>query len=224
MSGPLLLRRRGLLGADDWKADYVRDGLLMWLDGEHNGPGGVHNDPLVTWYDQSGNGYDWSNHGAEVKAQCVSFPYGATQYLDRETLPVGVAYMELAVLFKRLPTYSAILTGFGEGSQVNGNMTALNARLTMRIDGRNRAMPIQTNVVYSATSTGYLNGVLQEEDSGTGGWTAKVPKIGAYNTGNSSAFSGQLYAIRLYDRVLTDAERQKNLAADARRFGIEVAT
>lgn len=214
---PLLWRGLHGGGGGDWKSLYVQDGLLMWLDGEHTGPNGELQATLETWYDQSGNGKDWTNNGAVPGLRGVSFDASKTQYLamDGNNRPTGVAYIEVVFSTSASPNYQSILMGFGSNP---GNIFLKGAKLAMRTANGDVLLDVEKDKVYSVTSTGVMNGEQLTPESGNTSWTALYCRIGAYNSSNTYRFTGTIYAIRLYSRVLTAAEIAQNQAADLARF------
>ena len=206
---------------------YVTNGLIMWLDGERNGTNGSHETTLTTWVDQSGNGWDWTNHGATVSSKSIVFENSA--YLSREyqSLPSNVAMMEVVV--KRI-TGGAILLGFGLNKIGNINIASSNDRITFHVatgtssDSNVGFLLGDDNYIHAANSEGYLDGVQAETAGNSSSWQYEYPSIGRYLGSNGGAdqyaFVGEIYCIRLYSRILTESEILSNYAVDAARFGI----
>lgn len=75
----LIAERNGLLVADGWKNPYVTDGLVAMWDGEWNVGGGKHDANAASWVDLSGNGHDialsgdfgWSSDACEARTNAV---------------------------------------------------------------------------------------------------------------------------------------------------------
>ena len=187
-------RRRAMMAArtcNDWKDQYVRDGLLMWLDGEHTGPNGEWQAELDTWYDQSGNDRNWENHGAVPGLKSLNFDASATQYLlmNSSLKPSGVAYMEVVFEAAALPTYSSILMGF---KSETGNIFTAGGTLAFRVGSGNVKVSISKDTIYSASSTGWLNGEKKTLASDSTSWSAGYVRIGSYNSSNTYRFGGKM--------------------------------
>ena len=207
---------------------YVTDGLIMWLDGERNGVDGAHTPPMSTWVDQSGNGWDWDNMGATVSAQAISF--SGSNYLKRayNDVPTNVAMME--IVFSSPHTGSGlIVSGFGDGKPGNILMGSGNGVLFHTGTDKDTWTKLFENDwdggVHSYSSGGYRDGVYDvASEAFSSSWQYLYPSIGCYlgSGGNNPQyqFKGSIYCIRMYSRVLTEAEILSNYAVDAARFGI----
>lgn len=212
---------------------YVTDGLIMWLDGEKNSTDGAHASPLTTWVDQSGNGWDWTNGSssmaATVNAKSLSFD-GSNDYLYRpyQSVPNNVAMME--IVYKRTKG-GCVLTGFGRSKPGNINIHSTAGSITFHTgtgnssDSNTGFQPGDTaGTTISVNSAGYVNGVAVETAGNGNDWQYEYPSIGKYrgSSGNDSSycFQGEIFCIRLYNRILTEQEILANYAVDASRFNI----
>lgn len=216
--------------------EYVSDGLIMWLDGEKNGLNGAHETTLTTWVDQTGNGWDWTNGSgtaaATANAKSVLFD-GSNDYLYRsyQSLPSNVQMME--IVFKG-EKGGIIISGFGRNKIGNINIASSSDMMTCHTGTgtsttSNTAMRVGTgnamdNTIRSVNSAGYINGEAVTTSNNSSDWQYEYPSIGRYlgssGTGNEYQFKGEIYCIRLYSRILTEAEILANYAVDAARFGI----
>ena len=206
---------------------YVQDGLVMWLDGEKNGADGAHETTLTTWVDQTGNGWDWTNSGATVGEKSVIFADNAHLNRNKNDLPQNVAMIEIA--YKKT-TGGCVLTGFGRTYLGNINMPSSSDLIVFHTasgsgSDKNTAFDASANTAHTANSAGYLDGVqIESFVSSAADWQYTYPCIGLYRgsggTGTQYPFSGEIYCIRLYSRVLTEQEILHNASIDAQRFGI----
>lgn len=208
---------------------YVSDGLIMWLDGIKNGTNGAHETTLATWVDQTGNGWNWTNSNATVAENSVVFN-GTNSYLYRayQSVPANAATVEIVAKKTR---GGCILTGFGRDKVGNMNIPSSGNNLVFHTSAgsgadKNTAFDFGTaGEIHSANSSGYLDGqAIQSFVSSAADWQYEYPSIGNYlgSGGNNPQypFTGEIYCIRLYNRVLTQQEILANYAADVARFGI----
>lgn len=208
---------------------YVADGLVLWLDGEKNSANGAHVSNLTTWVDQSGNGWDFENVGATVNAKSLSFN-GTSQYLKRafDSLPHDVKMMEVVV---NRTSGNNVISGFG--NLYPGNITCGGSKyISFQIgtgtgDDKNAGFNLPDDIVgtvFSANSAGYINGTAIETRTDSNAWQYRYPCIGGYlgsgGTNFQYGFKGEIYCIRMYNRILTEQEILANYAVDAHRFGI----
>lgn len=228
----LMRRRRALMMAqgDDWKSDYVQDGILMWLDGEHNSIDGSHDPSLTVWRDQSGNGYDWKLGGTfDIGAASVGVSgscYGSL--IAGKDLPPSPQFYEI-VLSKSGAIDNAgefIYGGYGNtqnypsniwlfhknnADALNFNNTTPTKGVTPKLDG---SITYYNSELY-INDQKVANAGIYDGWSRTGKWLFQYSD--RYN------FSGRLFALRVYNRTLTESEILRNFAADQKRFGIEVS-
>ena len=222
-----ILRRR-LMMADH----YVGGGLLLHLDGINNTGHGHDPNPAV-WADLSGNGHDatltrivdgdlfgdrymdgdfcWGNSDliqrpsvmtVEVVADINTYPYPAT-------LPEGWA-VNNSIYVKT--TYSVSCWGPGGAWVVYGDIQPLS------LDGR------YTGGLYYKACSGegnpiYLNGVQNAELKNAGGGSRYI-QLAHKNDQPTVVIRARVYAVRVYDRVLSADEVAHNFAIDQRRFGV----
>lgn len=231
----LMRRRRALMAAQggDWKSDYVQDGILMWLDGEHNSIDGSHDPNLTVWCDQSGNGYDWNMGGTfDVKTKSVKVAGSGYGSLVSASLPKG-AYIEIVVLCSQLSTSTSdaqsILNGYGNVNEypravyINNNSydTSKN-RLVFGYNTKSKGVVLpELDKPFYCNSELYVNNQKESNVLGYQSWSVTGKWLFTYKS--AYRFHGELFALRIYNRVLTEAEILRNFAADQKRFGIEVS-
>lgn len=229
----LMRRRRALMGKQggDWKSDYVQDGILMWLDGEHNSVDGAHDSNLVTWIDQSGNGYDWNLGGTfEVGSKYIGVSgsgYGGL--IDGKNMPPSPQFCEI-VLSKSGSIgnggYEFIYGGYGNANSPHTNVFLVRKgadSLTFgNVNAANGVVPRLNGKTTYYNSDLYVNNQKTANTNITDSW-GKIGKwLFQYELGGYK-FAGRLFALRVYNRTLTESEILRNFAADKKRFGIEVS-
>ena len=221
--------------------EYIKDGLQLWLDGIKNSRNG-HSNIAYTWQDLSGNKYDFSfykgNSAAGIEDNCLRFG-GATLYKCQNTtlqeLMMGAKERTIEIVCSIDTSNTTAKTIF-----LGGNSTELMGGVGMWYRPASNGMCISgssyayetTDVAnphtYSAifNSTTYGSATFYQDNtlrgSKTGGTMANTQlTIGGRDYGSSTyAFIGNIYCIRVYDRQLTQEERQHNRKIDKERFGI----
>ena len=208
---------------------YVTDGLIMWLDGEKNGQNGEHNDSVTKWYDQTGNEWDWTASNAfTAGSNYIEF---SGDRLQRADIPQNVAMVEIVIAFptnSSSSSYTAILTGFTDAYPGNVTTHANNIEFhtgTSTGSANNKKLTrIADTNPHSYNSAGYIDGATSSTfTSGGDSWQYDRPAIGNYRSHDDRGeypFSGKIYCIRLYSRILTEAEVLENYNVDSVRFGI----
>ena len=221
------------------KYNLITDDLQLYLDGIENTRNG-HNTSATCWEDLSGNGYDFTigssinfnsdrvtfsgSGGASNKALCVKngssvAGLGGTSYYDNYTYQYVV---------KRLNTGNAILCQWNlyhcfawyngyyllscntsypvcyySANQINDLMqiTVIYKTGGARVLVNNSAMTMSTTTNNFGGSNGYVC-------------------IGTRYAANDNLYPGDIYAIRIYNRELSDNELLTNWQYDSSRFGI----
>lgn len=215
----------------DWKSDYVQNGILMWLDGEHNSTDGTHDSNLVTWIDQSGNGYDWNMSGTfEVKPKSIAVNGAGYGTLPSSvSLPTG-DFIEIVLMQYVYPSGTndaqSILNGYGNVTAfpraIYANTTNNHNLIVFGASTNSKGIVSPgLNQCFYCNSSLYLNGQIVPKYNGYQSWSGTGKWLFKYKT--SFMFKGEVFAIRVYNRVLTEAEILRNFAADQKRFGIEVS-
>ena len=212
--------------------EYVQGGLVMQLDGIERG-----DDPSV-WTDLSGNGFDWALDSANCtwkdiglhfdgkgvcgslvdatksfagKVKTIEFVYAnETTASESIIFTPGLAYVSYVYTQGQVvglgSNNSSALNGFGNtGSKTNGYHAVYN----------------DTNS-WNGVSELVMNGMSREAVKAGNWWgCGAVAALGNRNNGSASKpAKGILMALRIYDRVLTPAERIQNEELDRERFGV----
>lgn len=223
------LRRRILESASAELGDYVKDHMVLWLDGINNTLQG-HDDASAYWYDLSGNNHDFA---------IGSYNQWAADHL---TMVRGIAtdvglptdFKHTEIVFKNAGTETNTMVIFPHGSDYicffahstmafapNGSVGDY-PRLSLADSWTDlHAVSFPRN--YKAgTSLGkiYLDGQLATTTTASSGtWNnVQYKRVCAYDSLTGNPYKGNIYAIRLYNRVLTDAEILHNWREDQRRF------
>ena len=214
----LMARRRALMARKPFDCPYVKDGLVFWLDGIRKG-----DDPTV-WKDLvrgiafDMSGVTFTTNGVEF----VSGSYGAYDgniavAWDVGTIEACVDYAsyQTAILSQKSysPTPLSLINGTGANvgyaadgqARPRGNATYGWKTLSVNAD----------LVVRNGTSVGFGT-----NDS----WTVNPDRytyLGIRRSDLSSyRFTGTMYAIRIYNRKLTEQEMIFNQSVDNNRFNL----
>lgn len=207
----------------DTAPDYINDGLVFWLDGIDKG--GTHG----KWVDLIG-GVEFQNHGATAIGKGWRFDKSADdqpQYLDSETrlnYPVATHSVEVCFRYGEWEASALLFATNIEGSIAAGYIKG--GLFSFRhgdprgsfVFAPDKEMAVS---ISAAANNGIANGApLQFTDIQT--WdAASYPHIGWRGYG-SSVFIGEIYSIRVYNRLLSAEEMRHNQKVDARRFGLSL--
>jgi hypothetical protein len=224
---------------------YVKSGLVLWYDGIYNGGIGVHNDNSSltkgVWKDLSSLGNDgtlqsfdynssngWITNGLKFNGRpnLVNFNLNIpnTHTVEFIVMPRGGGYNGVFSVASNLTkTYSTpggsytdflfYNTAIGGGS--NYLVTGLNytkqSLFTMTFDGT------------TSTRTMYHNSVSKSIYYAGGGASGDFSQYTGFLLGNGGwgTLSGEIYAVRVYNRVLTPSEITQNYEIDKVRYGID---
>ena len=211
---------------------YVQDGLIAQWDGIDNVGTGTHSGETLTWKDLKGscdltrtsNGY-WADDDAfHVANGCAAA--GATAAPDYDT--IEVVYRSSSVDGEVL--FSSGLSGGRRYVAFSNDEDAIAVYADgSGADGYYARTPQETGVLRSFTARYAADSVISvatnglkivnpsrlTQELGTG---AGVLRLGAMNASDDKAWSGEIFAIRLYSRALADRELALNANLDAMRF------
>ena len=227
---------------------YVTEGLIGMWDGEWNSANGVHRGRINVWHDLTENGQDIPidmNH-AIMHSNCIEFDgkgRGATinsplALSDMLTIEV-VAQREKAYVnatTRPFFCYSQNVYWRGNGTEQGGpigyNLYVDNDRYSSyihmyccpNVETVNNPVALSYSAIdptfYSApTYYPLINGVLSSRIRVYGYSSPRSSGIFAGTTSNADGAT-RIYCVRVYDRVLTEEEKQHNYAVDAERFGL----
>ena len=223
--------------------DYVKNGLILHLDGINN-TGSGHSNTSTIWKDLSGNnnngtikGASWLNDGLYFDGIDDWVPIKELNYnqftLEAVFEPKDVLNYEYQYIICNLEVggYGIALDAgnknlFGISYNTNivdyelllsQNDINLNVKntLTYTNDGKEHKLYLNGNLINSKVDE---NRVLGFPNDNTIMALGTNPK-GATNVGLES-FNGTIYSARMYNRVLTEQEVKNNYEIDKSRFGM----
>ena len=192
--------------------DYVRDGLILFLDGLNQG------NEAGKWIDTIG-GKEFTLANATQNANHISFANGNAR------CPDSLAYQTIEIVCN-ITAATGYMTLWTANGDKHCNIFKNNNNLGFGGNSSDPSISLAINVIrqYSALfGTAYtdikVNNITQTTGNATA-WssTPSGMNIGYYN-GNYN-LTADVYAIRLYNRQLTDAERLQNYQYDVQRFGL----
>lgn len=214
----------GSINADS----YVQNGLVFQLDGIDWGNVAGH------WIERK-NGYDWYEHNntnLHTEDDCMVLT-GNNYYITNDALPsfpISTHSIEMCVMFKNNGWVG--ITNFGSGNVSfwgNSNSILMWARGSS-ISGIPQSslynLPVSTNTrkvsVHAQSGIFWVDNIgITPTGTGTRGDAGRAV-IGTLGyTESSYGFKGSIYAIRIYNRQLSEEEIAHNYEIDKIRFNIE---
>lgn len=223
-------RRRALQSNNLLTDSYIQDGLIMHLDGlNKSGDNSLDQDGSITseytWIDLTGNGHNLKlNSSNYMRTNRVEFNKGSLM-----TSPIDYTqakHLEIVLYWwaNNVTTNQCMLPWGGN----NYTWVCKNQVFALRqSSGVNKGIAIEGTTKYSLSleassslNTAYVNGepaTLATPPTST--WSAANPSLMfAYTSQGSYPFKGSLYAIRVYDHVLSEKEILHNWELDKERF------
>ena len=220
-------------------SEYIQDGLIAMWDGIEHG-----DNPLV-WRDTSGNGWDATqrvaNAGWRWDADCYT---GTAQNGHGFGTPLALASVlrdhinghTIEIVFK--PGNTSRQTIFGQYNSGSGSKGGINLEYSPHRQGYFRAyfdgspdidVPAWKNGLVRMTCSSVCNGtnlrIFENGEFSIQGAQPTSNRIGDYqfiiggeNGRANMSILGELCAVRLYSRALTDAEIGHNYNIDRNRF------
>ena len=224
--GNLLMRRREMIlspvGGDDISG-YVKDGLIIFWDGIYNTANG-HDDTSTLWEDLSGNGH----HATYNSANLIGDKYLQTnsrglQYValsDSEKTAYKTGMTEIVIEPDSISSVSGILTLAGNTSGTsNGSVYLSKSSVCFNAGAPNKSVACIVGRHYYNSEL-WVDGEVTSNTDKRDSWSNKTNYLASYSNASSYPFSGKIYALRAYNRVLTNNEILQNWREDQRRFGI----
>ena len=227
------------------KQGYVKNGLVLYLDGINNTRSG-HNASSLYWEDLSGNNNDLlivDSSYVECKDNLYNFKGNTQGRMVLESFGSMKGTYEVVCKNTR-PTYSGyalthlpanngdkcriILFASSGRLSANGNVNA--PILASYTDFTNNLSTISITESSTSPIAYYVNGSVSattgnaSSNIGTYDTTKLLLGVRSYNRGYYDAFQGDIACVRVYDRVLTAAEILHNYNIDKERFGSGVTT
>lgn len=230
----MLIARRNLMagGGTPTAKDYVQDGLIAMWDGIENAGWGQHDPNATVWKDLAGS-HDFVLPSAfSIGDDCVVFT--KTQ---GEVQSWGIAkndILTIEVCGKKTSTVVGFAFKFN-GDYVAERMFAYlqtNNRGFQFVSSGNTMNRPAHDAKWTASATfemaessltelveTFYNGYSSPMNAGTSSWAKAGAYIGYYN-GDTYAFVGEMYSVRLYSRALLASEIAANYAIDKARFNL----
>lgn len=229
-------------------ADYVQDGLVMHLDGIENVAYGQAQDASSTvWHDLTGHGYDWTlasgtyswtakglylngtgvagsttKRADDFKSNLVTVEFVCRNESEPYSIFFNPGLNENVLIYtgndRRVGFWSSNL---GVQAVYPGYRPAGDTNYSYSVVYDYHSLPPRTDEP-SGVRDFMVGGVVQESDPLDNFLSINdgLPHLGG-RTGstNQRIAKGDLLAVRLYNRVLTDDERRTNAWVDSQRFG-----
>lgn len=218
-----------LFGDKGIPKDYVQDSLILWLDGIKNTRDG-HNAEATVWEDLVGDVNFTKTANFSFGDNCI-LPTGKMDSDNTIVVPNEFT-MEVVYQFTGGNNYHTI--GFSEVyPRFKGRKSGMLPRWMIAsgtwADGLEYTYALDLDATHSVAvsqnSDGrkcYHNGVFNSGDSVVATYNSAQT---LQNYDRSEILTGKIFAIRLYNRSLTDEELAQNYEIDKQRFGIaETAT
>lgn len=199
---------------------YIQNGLISHYDGIYNLRTG-HSSATTKWEDLTGSWdlQDAYGGGYTIQDNCYYFPSrGGLRFITAYNItPVTIEFAITTLdtsenylisgwnsVYPNMGTRNGYL--FIGSSSTFGCAVSLNEFHTVSIIGPDKRIIIDKQVpTIAATSVG-------------NGWVSSTRAIGAYSSIDNYSWNGNIYAIRFYNRELTDEEIIHNQTLDIRRF------
>ena len=210
-------------------SSYVQSGLIAQWDGIDNVGTGMHNPNATTWKDLKGNldmtltaKGSWTFNG-----NALHVAGGGAGAQGASATP---AYKTIEVVYKMTSSSGRIL--FTSGINTRFVIFDGDSSKKLYFDGSTTtkyiAWPYGADEVCFAAATYdgstvsnvYFNGNVRADGTLSNGWGTGDGKVavGDRTLSKSYPWTGDIYAIRLYDRALTAEEIARNAAIDKARF------
>ena len=206
--------------------DYVQDGILFWLDGIKNTRAG-HDASAARWEDLCDDPLYFTYNENSVIGDKYCIPNGKMA----GTSKVGstTTNYTIEIVTKKTTNDSSQMIcpwkGNNFGTLWIGNKVSEGGGQVAFGAGTNNSKSIDLPDAYIHTCScrGYadffLDGVAVTPTILSATWGTQYNQIGYYNTSYPRECTTEIYAIRIYKRLLTDAEIALNRSVDAARFG-----
>ena len=214
--------------------DYVQDGLVLLLDGIHNIRGG-HSTNTNVWEDLSGNNYDYTLNNIQINDNNIYFKGTNNSYaLRKENLSEifgNTLYDDRTIEIVVKDTSNSHIWMCGNSSSRKA-IGIYGGRLTVSIPPdyvstfslKNSALKVNNYSILHKKEGEicvYQNNEQLVNTNNLNCWdhSGEVSYIGNRST-NGTPLNGEIYSIRVYNRILTEKEINHNYQMDKKRFGI----
>ncbi len=216
--------------ADISVSSYVQNGLIAHWDGiENNGTAGGHVADAAQWKDLVAD-RAFALNSVTVNADRMTFAGATTSYgtlsADDTTATFGLAKGgTLEIVYASSSTANQVLLQSSSASGIAFGCWSGTTLIICNASSKTVAFSSGTatnsvSVLYAAakSSSAYVNGAAATMGANNSFSGASTTTVLGKRTSNSAAFSGSIYAIRLYSRQLTAEEAALNAAIDHYRF------
>lgn len=215
----LMLRRRTMTEKADPLTLYATNGLILWLDGIKNTANG-HDANAQYWEDLSGNGHDYLYATQNIIHEA---------FLDinsqGSTLRTSISTAEQSAI--RAGTVEIVYDAADSGTAtvmflpLGGGLNTISRKsgsILFAANVANKSIAI-TSGIHTYSSEMYKDGAVTANTGVAASWGHDYLN-GLFTYSSSYNAQGNLYALRVYGRVLSETEIKKNFQADKVRFGI----
>ena len=214
--------------------DYVQDGLVLLLDGIRNTRSG-HSTSINVWEDLSGNNYDYTLNNIQINDNNIYFKGTNNSYaLRKENLSEifgNTLYDDITIEIVVKDTSNSHIWMCGNSSSRKA-IGIYGGRLTVSIPPdyvstfslKNSALKVNSYSILHKKEGEICVCQNNEQLVNTNNlncWdhSGEVSYIGNRST-NVTPLNGEIYSIRVYNRILTEKEINHNYQMDKKRFGI----
>lgn len=200
------------------EAWYITDGLFLHLDGILNTRNG-HMEVPEMWEDLSGNEHDFVNHGAIFNKNHLQFN-GAECLISQNDLTQEAKMAEIVIQVENSVT-QCIMAGYSQSAV--GRISYKSGCILF--GNVNKSIESELNEKHYLNSELFKDGVKQVSKPVQIAWSDSTNEKfigGRFGSGIGApyGFIGKIYALRLYDRILTEEEILHNFEVDKQRFNI----
>ena len=211
-------------------ASYVQRGLIAQWDGIDNAGTGVHDPNATVWKDLKGSlDMTLTSKGRWMPRGNALFVSG----LGAQGTSAVPAYKTIEVVYRMAQNGGRLLFVSGLASRIVAFDPAAGIPKKIYFSGSESTKRIAWSLdttaicsaaaVYSGNSVAntYFNGAVTANDTNANTWGTGDGKVSVGNRNavdTSYNWTGEVYAIRLYDEVLTAEELAANYAIDQERF------
>ena len=217
---------------------YVQDGLIAQWDGIDNAGTGTHDASATVWKDLKGscdmtllnNGESWVNGKAlYVNGAGAAGSTAAPRYTTIEVvykMAGGACLFVSGLKWGNTDWYISRIVAFSGGTRAI--FTNAHSGQTIYIPDANGDVVHSLSAVYEDNSSDVvvsasMDGYVRTQNTVQTSWydaTGVVMVGDRKTTAKSEPWTGEIYAIRLYDRALSVGELAANQKVDSARFGV----
>ena len=208
------------------KIPYETNGLVLYVDGVNNTMK-EHSDNTDIWYDLSGNGNNLTLENVSWTEDSAVFSQSLA-YTDNTVENVTVEMVIKEDSSKNGPIY---IGQFGSNKHIMAYFDNNRIQFSYNVPFyqlTNNYVRNSISAIYKNTSDVidkcYINSKLGVITSSNENWVvnfAHYIQIGKYTSDDSCRFAGEICAIRMYNRALTEEEIKHNYDIDKERFNLE---